>query len=486
MGVLIHAWSVDTFNKIAKALDGKLITLHYLTGEKASFSVVRILIDYFQWEPIQEWMTLKCDDHEFEVYAKEFGGEVLSWQVHPKWDCPSRIGETQLEAQPNGDVAGYDGGDDVPLAEDPIANAIINSMSIPVPECVRGIENGDCINLKDSSGIGNMEDSEVEESGHITFQKIGSGCVKENVYWADPMTEEVSCAKEYGDGLVLAKPNLKAPSEEEISSSNTCPFPPGFGPCGPGQYIHRILLQGTHTDPKPTLLIDFSPYSQKQGVMEPQHHVNDEIEKTKKLFEEGGVNGSLLVATNDRGCDGLDKNNMPCHGQSDTDSGPFPTGFGPCTSTDHTANSELDVGDDAAKHSNPKAEEDADRGVDEVFIEAVRTKQICEIGGITFRGNVEVNVLAKIAGEKTPTKKRCPDAVDSSQNGKKVVQPRESSMVSEDSDDVPLARMIKKTPKKQKQNTPGKKGRLTMSVQTLGGRNLSAKYLRSGAKSRSK
>ncbi|MED6211285.1 hypothetical protein PIB30_072225, partial [Stylosanthes scabra] len=53
MRVPIHAWSKDTFDKMAKALDGKLITPHFLTGEKASFSVARILIDYYQWEPIQ-------------------------------------------------------------------------------------------------------------------------------------------------------------------------------------------------------------------------------------------------------------------------------------------------------------------------------------------------------------------------------------------------------------------------------------------------
>ncbi|MED6132892.1 hypothetical protein PIB30_022971 [Stylosanthes scabra] len=121
-------------------------------------------------------------------------------------------------------------------------------------------------------------------------------------------------------------------------------------------------------------------------------------------------------------------------------------------------------------------------GVDEVIVEAARTKQICEIGGVTFRGNEEANILAKIAGEKTPMKNQCPGTIDASQNGKKGEHPWESLLVSEDSDEVPLARLTKKTPKKQKQTTPGKKGRLTKSVQNLGGRNFFAKYLRLASK----
>ncbi|MED6187204.1 hypothetical protein PIB30_074238 [Stylosanthes scabra] len=73
-----------TFDRIANRLDGKLVMQHYLTEEGASFSVARIIIDYYQWEPIQEWIAVKCDDVQFQVYVKEFGGDVLSIQVHPK------------------------------------------------------------------------------------------------------------------------------------------------------------------------------------------------------------------------------------------------------------------------------------------------------------------------------------------------------------------------------------------------------------------
>ncbi|MED6132115.1 hypothetical protein PIB30_016146 [Stylosanthes scabra] len=61
---------------------------------------------------------------------------------------------------------------------------------------------------------------------------------------------------------------------------------------------------------------------------------------------------------------------------------------------------------------------------------------------------------------------------------------RASSRIGEGSDDIPLAKLIKKTSKKQKPNTPVKKGMLTKSVQNLGGRNLSAKILRVGSKAK--
>ncbi|MED6197852.1 hypothetical protein PIB30_060668, partial [Stylosanthes scabra] len=42
------------------------------------------LFSVTQWEPIQEWIAVKCEVVQFQVYVKEFGGDVLSDQVHPK------------------------------------------------------------------------------------------------------------------------------------------------------------------------------------------------------------------------------------------------------------------------------------------------------------------------------------------------------------------------------------------------------------------
>ncbi|MED6126655.1 hypothetical protein PIB30_080533 [Stylosanthes scabra] len=82
MELLIHTWLEDIFRRIIGALDGEMVITHDLTEECASFNIARILIDCFQWELIQEWISVCCEGIEFEVYVKEFGAEVLSQQMH--------------------------------------------------------------------------------------------------------------------------------------------------------------------------------------------------------------------------------------------------------------------------------------------------------------------------------------------------------------------------------------------------------------------
>ncbi|MED6223527.1 hypothetical protein PIB30_074735 [Stylosanthes scabra] len=52
MGIPVHAWSSDMFQRVAK-LWGRL------------------------------WIILRVDGREFEVFAKEFGGEIYNVQIHP-------------------------------------------------------------------------------------------------------------------------------------------------------------------------------------------------------------------------------------------------------------------------------------------------------------------------------------------------------------------------------------------------------------------
>ncbi|MED6208617.1 hypothetical protein PIB30_047004 [Stylosanthes scabra] len=82
MGLPIHIWSEDSFERIAKAMDGKLVMLQDLMDECASFSIVRILVDTYQWQLIQDWIIVKFKYVDFYVYIKEFGIEVLSQQFH--------------------------------------------------------------------------------------------------------------------------------------------------------------------------------------------------------------------------------------------------------------------------------------------------------------------------------------------------------------------------------------------------------------------
>ncbi|MED6206633.1 hypothetical protein PIB30_028623 [Stylosanthes scabra] len=271
----------------------------------ALFSMARILIDCYQWEPIQEWITLNCDDHVFEVFAKEFGGEVgksilirsdnrddSESLVSESSGCPSVIGETQLEGRLDGADNGHGGGRGCigGGGDEPLIEAIINSTLSNVPECNCSIENVDHIKLNDNGGMGITNGCEEEATGFELLEHFCDEKIDKNVYWADPMIVEANCAKEKWFGVRQEKPTMTSPFDEEgISSSNTCPYPPRFGPCGSGHHVHRVLMQNKQIDPKPTLLIDFSCYPQAIDVVEPQNHDYGELEKTKKLFEEGGL-----------------------------------------------------------------------------------------------------------------------------------------------------------------------------------------------------
>ncbi|MED6162872.1 hypothetical protein PIB30_074529 [Stylosanthes scabra] len=156
-------------------------------------------------------------------------------------------------------------------------------------------------------------------------------------------------------------------------------------------------------------------------------------------------------------------------------------GFGPCTDEAHV-HSELYLG-------CPNVEAQID---DEEREEALKTKEICERGGIHFKYSNEEDVLVRLAGKqivggkttKMPKKKLSSGIASVPQNGERNENLRASSEISEGSDGIPLANLIKKTPKKQKPNTPVKKEKLTKSVQNFGGRNLSAKILRLGSKAK--
>ncbi|MED6208616.1 hypothetical protein PIB30_047003 [Stylosanthes scabra] len=118
MGVPIHTWSEDTISRIAMAIGGKLIMKHELTEETVCLGVARILIETCQWEPIREWIDVKCEDTEFEVYAKEFGCEVLSFQVHPD----ASKNESSVEVFDCQDSIDGDTGNSLVVEETPLEN----------------------------------------------------------------------------------------------------------------------------------------------------------------------------------------------------------------------------------------------------------------------------------------------------------------------------------------------------------------------------
>lgn len=57
-----------------------------LTESKCSPNSARFLINSYQWESINECLTLKVGDLLFNTHSREFGREIYSVQVHPESD----------------------------------------------------------------------------------------------------------------------------------------------------------------------------------------------------------------------------------------------------------------------------------------------------------------------------------------------------------------------------------------------------------------
>ncbi|MED6119496.1 hypothetical protein PIB30_012403 [Stylosanthes scabra] len=69
MGIPIHAWSIETFENIAKQW-GKLVMVDDRTEQCWSYSVARFLIDCFEWGRINEWFDLKFPASEDDGISK--------------------------------------------------------------------------------------------------------------------------------------------------------------------------------------------------------------------------------------------------------------------------------------------------------------------------------------------------------------------------------------------------------------------------------
>ncbi|MED6193256.1 hypothetical protein PIB30_017647 [Stylosanthes scabra] len=232
MGVPIHMWSEDTFSRIAKTIDGKLVMQHELTKETACLSVAKILIETCRWEPIQEWLFVKCEDVEFEVYAKKFGFEVLSFQVHPEesenW-CrvvsserqDSIVGDSRnslvVEETPVEDVDEEANVDKIPIIE-----KIINDKLGDVHKPMRDTDNSSDIKTHETRSNDLIKEGITSQMGWNHGSEWGQN--------GDNVNEEAQLNQESMlKHIEKEKVNNGRDQEDISSSSNTCPFPPDLG-----------------------------------------------------------------------------------------------------------------------------------------------------------------------------------------------------------------------------------------------------------------
>ncbi|MED6138577.1 hypothetical protein PIB30_075569, partial [Stylosanthes scabra] len=213
LGLPIHVWSEDTFARIARGLDGR-VKQHELTEEGASFSVARILVDCYQREPIQEWISISCEDVDFEVYVKEVGGEVLSLQVHPE-DSISPSGScstcrVQVSREASDENSPVNEGTLMEKDVDPLIEGAINEIC-ELEQVWGGIK------LHTSVDEDMLDPMEVEAQikPHNSHDCWGLRAL----------------FHENGD-------------VDESQSSTSCPFPPGFGPCTKENHVHKDIQIG--------------------------------------------------------------------------------------------------------------------------------------------------------------------------------------------------------------------------------------------------
>ncbi|MED6225560.1 hypothetical protein PIB30_094803 [Stylosanthes scabra] len=252
MGLPIHVWSEDTFNWIVRGLVGKLVMQHDLTEGSASFSVARILIDCYQWEPILEWIVVKSEEVEFEVYVKEYGEEVMSKQTHldgisKSSGCCStcrtpEAREEAVEVSTEVEETSMLGvGHNEKVGADSVIENVINANLCSVQRCMR--ESGD-------------EANRVEEH-----------------------TDQVEC-------MGLRKLFVEREVGKISNLSDSCPFSPGCGPCTDTTHVHNEMQLG---ELAPEDGLDITDRSVVAGDPNKDNEDKIEVEQRKLICEKGGI-----------------------------------------------------------------------------------------------------------------------------------------------------------------------------------------------------
>ncbi|MED6155139.1 hypothetical protein PIB30_002871 [Stylosanthes scabra] len=73
---------LENIRRVAK-LWGKVVLHDDRSGESKSFTIARVMIDCYQWEMVNEWVSIKIENRTFDVFVKETGAEAYRVQAHP-------------------------------------------------------------------------------------------------------------------------------------------------------------------------------------------------------------------------------------------------------------------------------------------------------------------------------------------------------------------------------------------------------------------
>ncbi|MED6216614.1 hypothetical protein PIB30_009207 [Stylosanthes scabra] len=255
IGMPISLWCPENFENVAK-LWGKVLRFDDRTEEPKSFTIGRILIDSYQWEHINEWISIKIENQTFEVHAKEVGPKMYSIELHPNWD-PDDCESTSMEfGDADGEKTAFPVEDKDPQLSDhrePIYDANDDQLS--------GLDAK--LNANERSvGRSKFEYDSVAESKRLLNawvpqgdddMLLGMGTRLTNPN-PDPMLIEAQlCGTWVRTQQELNNNNWigmhldpdRASGIGDTQSSSSSPYPPGFGPCSGDVHIHSTArVQG--------------------------------------------------------------------------------------------------------------------------------------------------------------------------------------------------------------------------------------------------
>ncbi|MED6109081.1 hypothetical protein PIB30_030294 [Stylosanthes scabra] len=399
MGLPTMVWSEEMFKCIAE-LWGKYVYSDDRTGESLSFSVARFLIDSFEWENINEWVSVTVGERRFDVFVREFTSEVYSRESHPNAAELAYMAADEEMSKTESRVEETPMNNQKPLAEvERDGGVISNEINVVHVSCLE--KNDEEINVAiDDHG---MRGGDTRQKGVEARRRNSEDCMGiEYENWADGLCAEPDGTLGLDDEVGCKKRQQQQKTVEHNGSagdldSSSCLYPPGYGPCTSTTNVH---------DPRGS-----ADRVQSELVQDQVH-----IERTDQ---------ENLVGT-------------------------------------------------TADQENTKL-------VSDTLGEAVRNKELCEIGGFSFNNNNINVVLATIGGaDKGGTKTQ-----HGKQGSARQEKERSSSMCS--SSDVPLATLLGlKSEKKGKGASQTKKQKTPKQGPNLKGRNLSTRLLSAGPKTKTR
>ncbi|MED6201717.1 hypothetical protein PIB30_097870 [Stylosanthes scabra] len=446
MGLPIGLWSSENYNKIVK-LSGKIVRIDDRTEESKSFTTARILLDCFQWERIHEWITLRIDGREFEVFVKEFGSEVYSVQSHPDLDSESYL--FMAEEEPH-----------VELERPAVVNKAVNlNFRNVIDPVVNAIMMNNWVTMQtinSGGGLCGTTGVNKEVNGAIVWSESTVSSYKEeervNDLDLDPMVWEAQLGAGVWSKLnkAIINPNqTRTVNSNAVSvvghksgSSSTCPFSLGFGPCKDQFHVHRTSARAP-SDPEWSEDISETPIARRKSTTgegdcdggcseeiqsdETLYLINEEARARADFFADfdGPGNAAIVRAESATAVEESEEDFDHYEGQRD-----WLIEGADCTGGD-------------SRFRGPAGEHCKEDGSETRLREEVtESKKLWSKGGISFDSNDEEEILVRLVDRKLDGKKR-----------------------------------IDLRPKKQRQ------GRKTPCIQ---GRTLATRTLRLGAKSKLK